>query len=163
MMQLPGFGVVNTMTVLSAIGTIHRFPTPDHLVGYSGLGARVRQSGDTLHSGRISKTGRRELRTALVQAAWTAVNTHSYWRHKSTRLERRIGAQNAIVAIARKLLVVIWPVLTRRTAARHSDPPHTARHVLRCATPYRPAPPPRTASPPARNMPDRICAAAARW
>lgn len=136
-MQLPGFGVVNTMTVLSAIGIIDRFPTPDHLVGYSGLGARVHQSGDTIRSGRITKTGRRELRAALVQAAWTAVGTDTYWRRKFERLERRIGAQKAIVAIARKLLVVIWHVLTRREAARHGDPQHTARKFLRWATEYR--------------------------
>jgi len=135
--QLPGFGIVNAMTVLSAIGTVDRFPTPDHLVGYSGLGARVSQSGDTLRSGRISKTGRRELRTALVQAAWIAVRTDGYWRHKFSRLESRIGAQNAATAIARKLLVVIWHVLTRREAARYADPQHIARKMLRWASKYR--------------------------
>jgi hypothetical protein len=137
LMQLPGLGVVNTMTVLSAIGTVDRFPTPDHLVGYSGLGTRVSQSGETLRSGGISKAGRRELRTALVQAAWVAVRTDPYWRGKFSRLKDRIGAQKAVTAIARKLLVVIWHVLTRREAARHADPQDIARKMLRWATKYR--------------------------
>lgn len=136
-MQLPGFGIVNTMTVLSAIGTIDRFPTPDHLVGYSGLGARISQSGETLRTGRITKTGRRELRTALVQAAWTAVTTDNYWRDRFSGLERRIGPQKAVIAIARKLLVVMWHVLTRREAARHGDPQHTARKMFHWASKYR--------------------------
>jgi len=45
LMQLPGMGIVVAMTVLSAIGDIHRFESADKLVGYSGLGAGVHDSG----------------------------------------------------------------------------------------------------------------------
>ena len=41
LMQLPGFGVINAMTVLSAIGDITRFPTSKKSVGYSGLGGSI--------------------------------------------------------------------------------------------------------------------------
>ena len=72
-LQLPGMGLITTMTILSAIGDISRFPNAKHLVGYSGLGARVYASGQTHHSGGITKQGRTELRAALVEAAWAAV------------------------------------------------------------------------------------------
>jgi transposase len=41
LVQLPGFGLVVSMTVLAAIGDITRFPSPKHLVGYAGLGSSV--------------------------------------------------------------------------------------------------------------------------
>ena len=44
-MKLPGIGVVIAMTILSAIGDVHRFASADKLVGYSGIGAGVHDSG----------------------------------------------------------------------------------------------------------------------
>ena len=46
------------MTLLAAIGDITRFPTARQLVGYAGMGTRVHDSGQTHHSGRITKAGR---------------------------------------------------------------------------------------------------------
>jgi transposase len=134
LMQLPGFAVVNTMTFLAAVGTIDRFPGPDQLVGYSGLCPRIRQSGETLRSGRISKAGRRELRTAMVQAAWAAVRSDRRWRRRFERLRSRMPAGKAITAIARMLLVLAWHVLTRREADRYRDPGATAQKMLRWAS-----------------------------
>ena len=98
------------MTRLSAIGEITRFPSPQKLVGYSGLGASVHASGQTYQTGAITKQGRRELRTALIEAAWMAVRHHSSWQAQYERLAARKGASQASVAIARKLLIAIWQV-----------------------------------------------------
>lgn len=73
LMQLPGIGLYTGMTILAAIGDISRFPSPQQLVGYAGLGARVRASGESYRTGKISKRGRRELRFALIASAWVAV------------------------------------------------------------------------------------------
>ena len=121
LVQLPGFGPVVTMTALAAIGDITRFPSAKHLVGYAGLGASVHASGKTHRTGRITKQGRRELRWVLVQAAWIAVNTHPHWKEQYQRLARRKPANKATVAIARKLLVVVWHVLTECMADRKAD------------------------------------------
>jgi transposase len=59
LVQLPGFGLVLSMTILSAIGDISRFPSPKKLVGYAGLGASVHDSGKTHRTGRITKQGRK--------------------------------------------------------------------------------------------------------
>jgi transposase len=136
-LQLPGMGLITTMTILSAIGDISRFPSAKHLVGYSGLGARVHASGQTHHSGGITKQGRTELRAALVEAAWAAVRHTALWRRQFEHLAARIGDAKAIVAIARKLLVVIWHVLTARTADRHADVEAIARRLVRWGTRYR--------------------------
>jgi transposase len=131
LMQLPGLGLYTAMTILAAIGDIERFATAQQLVGYAGLGARVRASGDRQQTGKISKRGRRELRTALIACAWVAVRWSSHWQRIFHSLAKRIGKQKAITAVARKMLVVIWHVLTKRQADRFADPEAVARSFMR--------------------------------
>lgn len=88
-------------------------------------------SGQTYETGRITKQGRRELRSALVEAAWMAVQYHPAWRDRFEHLATRIGKGKAIVAIARKLLVVIWHVLTQRAADRNALADAVARKFVR--------------------------------
>lgn len=80
LIQLPGVGLVIAMTVLSAIGDISRFPHAKKLVGYSGLGAGVHDSGQTRRTGHMTKEGRKELRHVLVEAMWVAVETSPFWK-----------------------------------------------------------------------------------
>jgi transposase len=122
LIQLPGIGVHSAMVVLSAIGDITRFESAKDLVGYSGLGASIWSSGQVTRQGSITKQGRRELRTTLVESAWKAVEQEgSLWKEKFERLASRIGRGKAIIAIARKLLVVIWNVLSKQEADRHAQ------------------------------------------
>jgi hypothetical protein len=121
------------MTILAAIGDISRFPTAKKLVGYAGLGARVHASGQTQHTGPITKQGRKELRTVLIEAAWIAIRYDRHWQEQFNRLAARIGQNKAIVAIARKLLVVIWNVLTHHVADRRAAPEKVAAYYLNWA------------------------------
>jgi hypothetical protein len=105
-------------------------PSAKHLVGYAGLGASVHNSGKTHRTGRITKQGRRELRWVLVQAAWVAVNTQPHWKEQYQRLTRRKPTNKAIVVIARKLLVVVWHVLTECVADRKADEEMVAFNLL---------------------------------
>jgi transposase len=130
LLQLPGIGLYTGMTILAAIGDITRFPTASQLVGYAGLGARIRASGDTQRTGKISKQGRRELRTTLVAVAWSAVRWSPYWRDLFHALSKRLGKPKAITAIARKILVVIWHVLSKHELDRHADPCAIARSLM---------------------------------
>ena len=131
LVQLPGFGLINAMTVLSAIGDITRFPTSKKLVGYSGLGGSVHDSGQTHFSGPITKQGRKELRWALVEAAWVAVEHHPFWKQEFHELTHRMKNKKAIVAIARRLLVVVWHVMTERVADRKADPNMVAFKLMK--------------------------------
>jgi len=119
------------MTVLSAIGDITRFPTSKKLVGYSGLGGGVHDSGQTHISGPITKQGRKEMRWALVEAAWIAVETHPFWKQEYHQLAHRMKSTKAIVAIARKLLVIIWHLMTERVADRKANPNMVAFKLMR--------------------------------
>jgi transposase len=131
LLQLPGFGVVMTMTVLSAIGEISRFESPKHLVGYSGLGAGVHASGKEHIEKPITKCGRKELRWALVEAAWRAIRISPYWKAQYEKYLKRMRKPNqAIVVIARKLLVTVWHVLTKEETDEHTSEEDLAYKML---------------------------------
>jgi len=131
--QLPGVGYLTALTILAAIGTIDRFADANHLVGYAGLGARVHDSGQVHQNGRITKTGRKDLRRAMVNAANMAVQHHPFWKMELDRLEVRLGRSKAIVAIARKLLVAVWHILANGEKDRHADEQSVAASFINLA------------------------------
>jgi transposase len=133
LIQLPGIGLITALTLLAAIGDVARFPHDKCLVGYAGLGGRVHDSGLTHRTGRITKAGRRDIRAAMVEAAHSASRTHPHWKAELARLEPRLGYNKAIVAIARKLLVAVWHVLSKRCADRYAQPEQVARKLLHYA------------------------------
>jgi len=138
LMQIPGFGVLTSMILLGAIGDIARFSHPTSsrwsygkkLVGYAGLGAGVHDSGQKHQNKSITKTGRKELRWTLVQAAWGAVRSDPYWKAQYQRLTKIKHPNKAIVAIARRLLVAAWQILTKRETYRHFDDETIAYKML---------------------------------
>jgi len=119
LMQLPGFGVVTTMTVLADIGDIARFETPKHLVSYAGLAPGVEQSGTKQRSKPITKEGRKELRWAMVEVAWRAVRADPVWKRRFEELKRRKHPNDAITIIAHQLIIIVWHVLTRQQPYKH--------------------------------------------
>ena len=66
----------------------------------------------------------------LVEAAQTASRTHPYWQAEFQRLARRIGEKKAIVALARKLLVVIWHVLHGQSVDQRADAERVAFKLM---------------------------------
>jgi transposase len=132
LLHLAGFGVVTAVTVWAAIGDIRRFAEPRYLVGYAGLGTRVHDSGMTMRTGKITKAGRRDLRTVLIEAANVAANSHAHWKAELARLEPRLGRNKAVVAIARKLLIAVWYVL-QGTTDKYAEPEAVAQKMLKFA------------------------------
>ena len=131
LMQLPGVGFVVAMTVLSAIGDISRFENAKQLVGYAGIGAGVHDSGKTHQEKKITKKGRRELRWAMVETAWRAVRSSPYWKEQYEKYLRRLRKPNqAIVVIARKLLIAIWHVLSKEETDIHASEEDLAYKML---------------------------------
>ncbi len=79
---------------------------------YAGLDPSIVQSGDQHRQGRISKTGSPLLRTLLVEAAHSLAKWDSGPLGQfSTRKAQEIGPRKAIIALARKLLIVAWRML----------------------------------------------------
>jgi len=131
LMQLPGVGYIVAMTVLSAIGDITRFEDASHLVGYAGLGAGVHDSGKTHQEKKITKKGRRELRWAMVEAAWRAVRMSPFWKAEYEKYLNRMRKPNqAIVVVARKLLIAIWHVLSKEETDVHASEEDLAYKML---------------------------------
>ncbi len=130
LMQIPGVGIIVTMTILSAIGDISRFESPKKLVGYAGLGAGIHDSGQKHREKGITKMGRKELRWALVEASWQAIRSNPVWRAEYDRLCKRKHPNQAIVAIAHKLLVTIWYLLNRKQVYEQSSEEDLAYKML---------------------------------
>ncbi len=130
LMQIPGVGIIVTMTILSAIGDIQRFESPKKLVGYAGLGAGIHDSGQKHREKGITKMGRKELRWALVEASWQAIRSNPIWRAEYDRLCKRKHPNQAIVAIAHKLLVTIWYLLNRKEVYKQSSEEDLAYKML---------------------------------
>jgi len=131
LMQLPGVGYIVAMTVLAAIGDISRFENAKQLVGYAGIGAGVHDSGKTHKEKKITKKGRRELRWALVEAAWRAVRMSPFWKAEYEKhLQRMRKPNQAIVVIARKLLIAIWHVLSKDETDIHASEEDLAYKML---------------------------------
>jgi transposase len=119
LMQLPGFGVITGMTVLAAIGEVQRFECARHLASYAGLTPGLEQSGSKYREKGVTKEGRKELRWALVEVAQRAVKSDPVWKTRFQEMQKRMHRNQAIVAIARRLLELVWYVLTRRQPYRH--------------------------------------------
>ncbi len=131
LLQIPGVGVIVAMTVLAAIGDISRFEHAKKLVGYAGIGAGVHDSGKTHKEKKITKKGRRELRWAMVEAAWRAVRMSPFWKAEYEKYLKRMRKPNqAIVVIARKLLIAIWHVLSKAETDIHASEEDLAYKML---------------------------------
>jgi len=96
-------------------------PSAKNLVGYAGLGTQVHDSGQTTHTGKITKAGRRDLRAAMVEAAHTAVLHDPLWKAQFKQMESRLGYNKTIIAIARKMLVAVWYILTKQVCNRFAE------------------------------------------
>lgn len=114
LMTVPGIGMTAAVTLMSAIGEIGRFEDPRKLVAYLGLDPTSRQSGDQpARGGRISKRGNVQARSVLVEAAWTAIRSPGPLRAFGQRVRARRGGQVAAVAVARKIAVLAWHLLSK--------------------------------------------------
>ena len=114
LMTIPGIDMVVAIGLLAAIGPIDRFANPERLVAFLGLNPSVHQSGNGLaRHGRITKQGPCHARTMLVEAAWQAVRGPGPLRAFYERVRRRRGTHVAAVAVARKIAVIVWHLLTR--------------------------------------------------
>jgi transposase len=114
LMSVPGVNLQTAATFMACVGDIGRFRDPRRLVSYLGLDPRVRQSGqEPARHGHISKEGAAEARHMLCEAAWVVVRYPSPLRAFGERIKARRGAGIATVAVARKLVVLFWHLLTK--------------------------------------------------
>lgn len=109
---VPGIGPRVAEVIIAELGSdMSRFPDAKHAASWARLSPGQNESGGKRRSGRIGK-GNRYLRAALIQAAWAAVKVKdSFLAAFYRRLAARRGNKKAIVAVAHKLLVIIYTLL----------------------------------------------------
>jgi transposase len=121
---IPGVGPRTAETVVAYLGDASRFDNGKQVSAYGGLVPRQYQSGDTDHKGRITRRGPALLRKLLVECAWVMLRYNGWARAVYARLSQgKARKKQAIVALARKLLVRCWAMLRDGTPWRAEAEP----------------------------------------
>ena len=120
---IPGVGRKTAEVVVAYLDDANRFQNARQVSSYAGLVPRRYQSGEMDRQGRIHKRGPRQLRGALVEAAWLMLRYNPWAKSVYQRLTsgQKTRKKKAIVAVARKLLVRCWIMLLRKEPWRTDD------------------------------------------
>jgi len=137
LMTIPGIGPLCATAIIAEIGVElgTYFPTADQLAAWSGLcPANHESAGKRRRAPR--RKGNPHLQSALAEAAWAAVRADGYLRSYYRRSVMKFGgfrsnaAKNkAIVAVAHKLLIIAWHVLTTSTPYQDLGADYYTRHL----------------------------------
>ena len=112
LMSIPGVKKQAAMQIISETGAdMNSFADSGKLTGWTGLRPRNDESAGKIKSKAITH-GNKYLRRIMVQCAWAASRTKgSHYKSKFEQLCIRKSKKKALIAIARKLLTVVWHVL----------------------------------------------------
>jgi len=117
LMGIPGCGEISAWTIRAYTDDIKRFSSAKKYASFAGLVPWVQNSNETIHHGKITKRGPKELRTALVQVVMgvrrmkaKTLTWRLMQRYEAMRKSKSSG--KAIIAAARKMAVIIWQMLT---------------------------------------------------
>lgn len=120
---IPGIQKLSAMIIIAELGVdLKTFATAAALTGWAGLRPRNDESAKKIKSHKITK-GNKYIRRILVQCAWAASRQKNCWLNtKFEQLCVRKSSRKALIAIARKLLVIIWNVLSKHETYREFVP-----------------------------------------
>lgn len=115
LVSIPGVEATAARQILAEIGTdMRRFGSDARLASWAGVCPGNDESAGKRRQGRTRK-GNRYLRRVLVQGAWAARKTPTYLGRTFRRLEARLGGKKAAMAVAHKILVIIYHLLAEGT------------------------------------------------
>ena len=114
--SIPGISTDSAIEIFAEIGVVPQdhFQTKERLCKWAGLSPRNSESAGNI-SNRKTLHGNPYIKSILVQCAWAAVKCRKsqlndwFWRKQSV-----IGRKKAIVAVARKLLALLYTLLEKR-------------------------------------------------
>ncbi|MFQ5885457.1 MAG: IS110 family transposase [Thermoplasmata archaeon] len=119
LMTIPGVDFYSALVIVGEVGDFSRFPSKKHLASYAGLVPSVRCSGSEVHTGHITKRGPSLLRWILSVCANAAIKVAGPFKVLYNRLKDRKGYGKAIVAVAHKLIRVIYTMMIERKEYDH--------------------------------------------
>jgi transposase len=105
---VPGIGPILAAVLVAEIGEVSRFPGPTQLCSWAGLTPRHRESDTVVHRGPITKQGSTLVRWAAVEAAQRIPDSAGWLVATRRRLTERRGRNIATVAVARRLLTLVF-------------------------------------------------------
>lgn len=121
---IPGVGPRLAEVVVAMIDDPKRFKTGKQVGAYAGLVPKQYESGTMSRQGRITGQGNKLLRTLLVEVSWLMRRYNTHLRGVFDRVcrESKTRRKIAVVATARKLLVICWAMLRDGTDWREPSP-----------------------------------------
>jgi transposase len=129
LMTAPGVGAVVALTYRATLDQPQRFVHSRAVGAHVGLTPRRHQSGEIDYDGGISKSGDTMLRTMLYEAAQTLLTQSRHWswlKAWGMRVAQRRGLRRAIIAVARRLAVILHRMWTDGTDFRWGSEPAAA-------------------------------------
>jgi transposase len=108
-----GVGPRVAEAVVTHLDDPRRFATAARVAGFAGLVPKQIESGEMSRRGHITRRGPGLLRSMLVESAWVVWRHNAWaqaWVHKVSR-GSRARRKIAIVALARRLLTILWAML----------------------------------------------------
>jgi len=110
---MPGIGPRTAEVVANYLGEAKRFKKSGEVSAYAGLVPKQNQSGLVDRRGRITRRGPWLLRKMLVECAWVSLRYNAWARGVFERIShgQKVRRRQAIVALARKILVRCWAML----------------------------------------------------
>lgn len=128
LMTCPGVGTITALMFKTTIDTPKRFQNARAVGAAIGLTPRAHDSGETKRKGRISKIGDKDLRSALFEGASAFMmrsNRKSWLREWALQLKEKKGYFKAVVALARKIAMILYTLWIEWRPFRWDDQPAT--------------------------------------
>jgi len=123
LMSVPGVGPVTALSFKAGVDDPGRFKSSRTVAAHFGLTPRRFQSGESDNPGHISRAGDADVRSALYVAAHSLLTRNEQWSSLKAwgmRLAKTRGHRRAVIAVARKLAVILHRMWTDGTAFRWS-------------------------------------------
>lgn len=118
LMTMPGVGPYTALVIQAEVGDWKRFSSPEKLASFSGLVSSSYSSGEKTRFGRITRRGSAYLRSVMVEAACQVRSKQNPLFQFYERLKEKKGNKIARVALARKMLTVLWHMIDKKEPFR---------------------------------------------
>ncbi len=119
LMSMTGVGDLSSLIILAEIGDIKRFPSPKELVNYTGLCPGIYQTGSTERNVKNNAVNK-WLKWIIYECSERAIMLDPRFQKYFSKVQQRKGYQTGRRAAARKMITIIWYMLTNGEPYRAS-------------------------------------------